>query len=166
MTLDALRASYAPGSDRLMWVALSRDDANLVAGGRPGAVAGRHRQRGGALEPVLARRPDHLRQALRRLRIALGWIDLTASPLVEQFLSTNIGDVGALFGDRRVLFVDHFNGQDGNGELVLVDRATGARKSLARSVTDVAVARTTDAGETDVAYAVRGRGSSSRDGCG
>ena len=51
-----------------------------------------------------------------------------------------------LFGDRRVLFVDHFNGQDGNGELVLVDLATGAVESLARSVTDVAVARATDAG--------------------
>ena len=51
-----------------------------------------------------------------------------------------------------------------NGELVLVDRATGAAELLARSVTDLAVVWATDAAETDVAYAVRGRGSSSRDG--
>jgi hypothetical protein len=98
-------------------------------------------------------------------RIALSWIDATASPPIERILSTNMGDVGMLYGDRRVLFVDHFNGQDANGELVLIDRATGATELLARAVTDVAIARASeDAGETDVAFAVRGRGSSSRDG--
>jgi hypothetical protein len=162
-TLDALRASYAPGSDRLMWVALSETSRTLwLADGQgqsPVAVAS------GEL-PWSSFSPDGRTIYVRRYedsRIALSWIDVTASPWVEQILSTNIGDVGALFGDRRVLFVDHFNGQDANGELVLVDRATGAVELLARSVTDVAVARATDAG-TDVAYAVRGRGSSSRDG--
>ena len=162
-TLDALRASYAPGSDRLMWVALSETSRTLwLADGQgqsPIPVAS------GEL-PWSSFSPDGRTIYVRRYedsRIALSWIDVTASPLVEQILSTNIGDVGVLFGDRRVLFVDHFNGQDANGELVLVDRATGARELLALSVTDVAIARTTDAG-TDVAYAVRGRGSSSRDG--
>lgn len=164
VTLDAIRASYAPGSDRLMWVALSQTTRTLwLADGQgqsPVAIAS------GEL-PWSNFSPDGQTIYVRRYeesRIALSWIDLTASPLVEQILSTNIGDVGALFGDRRVLFVDHFNGQDGNGELVLVDRATGAPEVLARSVTDVAVARATDAGGTDVAYAVRGRGGSSRDG--
>jgi len=164
VTLDAIRASYAPGSDRLMWVALSETARTLwLADGQgqsPVAVAS------GEL-PWASFSPDGQTIYVKRYeqsKIALSWIDLTASPLVERILSTNIGDVGMLYGDRRVLFVDHFNGQDGNGELVLVDRATGAPEVLARSVTDVAVARATEAGETDVAYAVRGRGSSSRDG--
>ena len=161
-TLDALRASYAPGSDRLMWVALSETSRTLwLADGQgqsPVAVASGELPWSSfsPMATIYVRRYEDS-------RIALSWIDVTASPLVEQILSTNIGDVGVLFGDRRVLFVDHFNGQDANGELVLVDRATSARELLALSVTDVAIARTTDAG-TDVAYAVRGRGSSSRDG--
>ena len=163
-TLDTIRASYAPGSDRLMWVALSETARTLwLADGHgrsPVAVAS------GDL-PWSNFSPDGQTIYVQRFeesRIALSWIDAAASPPVEKILSTNIGDIGVLFGDRRVLFVDHFNGQDGNGELVLVDRATGAAELLARAVTDVAVARATDAGGTDVAYAVRGRGSSSRDG--
>ena len=69
---------------------------------------------------------------------ALGWIDVTVSPPVEKILSTNRGDVGML-GNRRALFVDHYNAQDGNGELVLVEVATGASQLLARAVTGVTV---------------------------
>jgi hypothetical protein len=69
-----------------------------------------------------------------------------------------------LRGDHRALFIDHYNTQDGNGELVLVDLATGARRSLARAVTGVAVADQTGAEGTDVAYVVRGRAASSSDG--
>ena len=94
---------------------------------------------------------------------ALGWVDLTVSPPTEKILSTNRGPTG-LLGNRRALFVDHFNNQDGNGELVLVDLTTDARQSLARAVTDVTVASPTDAEGTDVAYTVRGRASSSSDG--
>ena len=94
---------------------------------------------------------------------ALGWFDLAASPPVESFLSINRGPSGVL-GNRRALFIDHYNAQDGSGELALVELATGARRSLARAVTDIAVAGATDAEGTDVAYAVRGRAGSSRDG--
>jgi len=90
-------------------------------------------------------------------------VDVTASPPVEQILSANRGDIG-LLGNRRTLFVDHFNVQDGNGELVLVDLATGARQSLARAVASVTVDGASEDAGADVAYAVRGRAASSRDG--
>jgi len=81
----------------------------------------------------------------------------------EKILSTNRGDIG-LLGSRRAVFVDHFNAQDGNGELVLVEVATGASQLLARAVTSVSVPGRGEAEGTDVAYAVRGRAGSSRDG--
>ena len=90
-------------------------------------------------------------------------MDVTATPPVENILSTNRGDVG-LLGNNRVLFVDHFNVQDGNGELVFVDLATGARQSLARAVTGVTVSGGSEDEGADVAYTVRGRAASSRDG--
>ena len=76
---------------------------------------------------------------------------LRASTPVEQVLSTNRGDIG-LLGNRRALFIDHYNAQDGNGELVLVDLASGARQSLARAVANVTVAGGNEAEGTDVAY--------------
>lgn len=157
-------AQYAPGSDRMWWVSANDTQEQSFTlwladgnGGSPVAVA-TGPDLGGAFSG------DG-----RRLYIshngesssALGWADVTASPPVENIVSTNRGDIG-LLGNDRVLFVDHYNVQDGNGELVLVDLATGTRQSLARSVTGVAVS-SEDEG-ADVAYAVRGRASSSRDG--
>ena len=82
---------------------------------------------------------------------------------VEQVLSSNRGDIG-LLGNQRALFIDHYNAQDTNGELVLVDLATGDRQSLARAVASVTVIGGKEAEGTDVAYTVRGRAAASRDG--
>ncbi|HWJ57214.1 MAG TPA: hypothetical protein VNR90_13340, partial [Vicinamibacterales bacterium] len=164
-TSSVYQAQYAPGSDRLWWVS-ANDDAetsfNLWLGDANGGSA-----------VAVATGPD-LGGAFsgdgQRLYVAhngesnaaLGWVDVNASPPVETVLSSNRGDIG-LLGNRRVLFVDHYNVQDGNGELVLVDMETGARQSLARSVTGVTVSGG-EAEGADVAYAVRGRVASSRDG--
>ena len=94
---------------------------------------------------------------------SLGWVDLRASTPVEQVLSSNRGDI-AVLGNQRAMFIDHYNAQDGNGELVLVDLATGARQSLARAVANVTVAGGNEAEGTDVAYVVRGRAAAARDG--
>jgi hypothetical protein len=92
---------------------------------------------------------------------ALGWVDVNAPSPTELILSTNYGDVGVL-GDRRAVFVDHWNVQDGNGELVVMEPGTGMTETLARGVTAVAVSNTAEG--ADVAYTVRGRAASSRDG--
>jgi hypothetical protein len=158
------QAQYAPTNDRLLWVSVDDESARTLwlADGNaqsPAAVVG-----GSSLGAGFTSDGQHLYVShATESNATLGWVDLAASPPVEQVLSTNRGDVGIL-GNRRVLFVDHFNAQDGNGELVLVELATGARQSLARAVTGVAVAGGTDAEGTDVAYSVRGRASASRDG--
>ena len=148
-----------------MWVASSGAGATsravwLADGAGGSAVAIAH---GGSLRAQFS--PDGRSLYVRHddEPFALGWFDLAASPPVENFLSINRGPSGVL-GNRRALFIDHYNAQDGSGELVLVEPATGTRRSLARAVTDVAVAGAADGEGTDLAYAVRGRGNSSRDG--
>ena len=94
---------------------------------------------------------------------ALSWFDLRSSPPVEQRLSSNFGQL-AQGGNRRVLFTDHWNSQDGSGEAVILDIETGARQVLGRSVTQLTTSGNVDEAGGDVAYAVRGRGASSRDG--
>jgi hypothetical protein len=96
----------------------------------------------------------------------LGWVDVAAPETPERILASNAGTIGVR-GNRRALFVDHYNGQDGTGDLVLVDLSTGAQQLLARAVTGVAARGSTsevDEEGTDVAYSVRGRASSARDG--
>jgi hypothetical protein len=159
-------AQFSSTSDRMWWLAAG--DAALTtqtlwladgAGGSPVAIAN-----GQSLGATFARDGKSLYVAHgSESSTALGWFDLAASPLTEKILSTNRGPAG-LLGNRRALFVDHFNSQDGNGELVLVDLATDARQSLARAVTDVAVAGSMEVEGTDVAYTVRGRAASSSDG--
>jgi hypothetical protein len=161
------QVQFSPASDRLLWVAATDQgdttetlfvaaDANgqapapAVSG--PWLVAAF--SAGGQRIYV-----DHVGES----SWALGWVDPAASPPSETILSTNFGPYG-LLGDRRALFIDHFNRQDDNGELVLVDLTTGARQTLARAVTDVAVAGGGEAEGTDVAYSVRGRAPSARDG--
>jgi hypothetical protein len=94
---------------------------------------------------------------------ALRWFDLRSSPPVEQRLSSNYGQL-AQGGNRRVLFTDHWNSQDGNGELTLIDMETDSRQRIARAVTDMTTAGSVDGAGTNVAYMVRTRVSSDRDG--
>jgi hypothetical protein len=93
---------------------------------------------------------------------SLSWLDLTTATPVERLLSTNQG--GILAGNRRVLILDHWNTQDSTGELVLLEPVTGARTSLARAVTGMVVGGDVDAGGTNLAYVVRTRAASARDG--
>jgi hypothetical protein len=163
---DVYQAQYAPTSDRLWWVS-ANDDAETSftvwladADGKSAVAVATGADLGG----TFSRDGQHLYISHNaESSSALGCVDVTASPPVEQILSANRGDIGML-GNRRAMFVDHFNVQDGNGELVLVDLATGARQSLARAVASVAVSGGNEDEGTDVAYAVRGRAASSRDG--
>jgi hypothetical protein len=165
-TFSVYQAQYSPNSDRLWWVSANDPAETSFSlwladgnGASPTAVA-----TGADLGATFSRDGLHLYVSHNgESSAALGWVDVTASPPVEQILSANRGDIG-LLGDRRALFVDHYNVQDGNGELVLVDLATGARQSLARAVASVAVDGASEEAGTDVAYAVRGRAASSRDG--
>ena len=63
-----------------------------------------------------------------------------------------------------MLLIDHWNSQDGNGELTLIDIDSGARQRLARAVTDMTTAGNIDGEGTNVAYTIRTRVSSDRDG--
>jgi hypothetical protein len=165
LATDVRQAQFAPGSDRMWWVASNLDGSAQTlwladgAARAPVAISS-----GGFLGAGFT--PDGQRVYVSHVEestAALGCVDVGAPAPAERILSTNYGDV-ALLGSRRAVFVDHFNAQDGNGELVLVELATGVTRSLARAVTSVAVAGRQEAEGTDLAYAVRGRAGSSRDG--
>jgi hypothetical protein len=165
-TFSIYQAQYAPASDRLWWVSANDPQEQSFT---------LWLADGNAASPVAVATGPNLGGAFsgdgKRLYIshngessaALGWADVTASPPVENILSSNRGDIG-LLGNNRVLFLDHYNVQDGSGELVFVDLATGARQSLARAVTGVTVSGSSEDEGADVAYTVRGRVASSRDG--
>jgi hypothetical protein len=93
----------------------------------------------------------------------LSWLDPDESPPTEHLLADNYGGFSAI-GNRRVLLVDHWNSQDGNGELTLIDLESGNRQRLGRAVTDMTTAGSVDDEGTSVAYTVRTRVSSDRDG--
>jgi hypothetical protein len=165
-TYSIYQAQYSSGSDRLWWVAANDKEETSFSmwladgnGEAPVTVA-----TGPNLGGTFSWDGQRLYVSHNgESSAALGWVDVTASPPAETIISANRGDVG-LLGNNRVLFVDHFNVQDGNGELVFLDLTTGARQSLARSVTGVSVSNSSEAEGTDVAYTVRGRAASSRDG--
>jgi hypothetical protein len=164
-TFSVYQVQYSPGSDRVWWIAAT----DLAETSQTLWLAGAYAQSPVAVTsgPFLGGSfsPDGQRIYVSHAAesSALGWIDVNTSPPVEKILSTNRGDIGVL-GNRRAVFVDHFNAQDRNGELVLVEVETGASQLLARAVTSVAVSGRAGAEGTDVAYAVRGRAGSSRDG--
>ncbi len=93
----------------------------------------------------------------------LSWLDPDVYPPVEHLLADNYGGFSAV-GSERVLLIDHWNSQDGNGELTLIDIDSGARQRLARAVTDMTTAGDIDGQGTNVAYTIRTRVSSDRDG--
>jgi len=157
-------AAYGPGGDRLMWVA----DDSLAAGQTMWLADGE------AQSPIAVAHGSFLlgyfssdgrilhATHFESSTTALGWVDVAAVPMTENILSSNTGG-GVLRDSRRALFIDHFNSQDGYGDLVLVELATGAQQLLARSVTEVAAAGSVDEA-TEVAYAVKGRANTARDG--
>jgi hypothetical protein len=164
-TYSMYQVQWSPAGDRLMWVAANDADGTSETlwlgdrdAGSPVALSG-----GPSLAGTFSGDGQFIYVSHEGESTAsLGWIDLTVSPPTEHVLASNRGPIGML-GNRRALFVDHYNAQDDNGELVLVDMATGERQSLARAVTGVTATGSEDAG-VDVAYTVRGRAAASRDG--
>jgi len=163
-TYSMPQAQWSRTGDRMLWVAANDADETSETlwvadrdGGGAVALSG-----GPSLSGTFAADGEHIYVSHDGESTAsLGWIDLGVPSPAEQVLASNRGQIGML-GNRRALFIDHYNAQDDNGELVLVDLATGARQSLARAVTEVTVSGSED--EADVAYAVRGRAAASRDG--
>ena len=166
LTYSMYQVRWSPSGDRLMWVAAADPEGTAETlwladrdGQSPVAVAGGPSLGGSFSADGQRIYISHDGESTA----SLGWIDLTATPPTEHVLSSNCGNVG-LLDSNRALFVDHWNAQDGNGELVLVDMNTGERQSLARAVTDVTVSGGNPDGSLDVAYSVRGRAAASRDG--
>jgi hypothetical protein len=93
----------------------------------------------------------------------LSWLDPNVSPPVEHLLADNYGGFSAV-GSERVLLIDHWNSQDASGELTLIEIDSGARRRIARAVTDMTTAGSVDGDGLDIAYTVRTRVASDRDG--
>jgi hypothetical protein len=93
----------------------------------------------------------------------LSWLDPDVSPPVEHLLADNYGGFSSV-GSERVLLIDHWNSQDGSGELTLIDIDKDERQRIARAVTDMTTAGSIDGDGLNIAYTVRTRVSSDRDG--
>jgi hypothetical protein len=159
--------AWSPQGDRLMWISEAAGGGHTLWAAGPLGESPSVLASGGFLRKWLS--PDGRRVFLWRATslemgatASLTWMDLTAATRVENILSTNYYD--GVFGNRRILITDHWNTQDSTGELMLVDPATGARTSLARAVSEFAVGGDVDAADTNLAYAVRNRAASPRDG--
>jgi hypothetical protein len=160
--------AWSRQGDRLTWISEAPGGSGETlwaagpAGESPAALAS-----GGFLRKQLS--PDGRRVFLWRTSslemgatFSLSWLDLTTATPVENILSTNYND--GVFGNRRIVITEHWNTQDGTGELVLLDPATGARTSVARAVSGFAIGGDVDAAGTRLAYAIRNRAASPRDG--
>jgi hypothetical protein len=160
------QAQFSPAGDRLLWIADDPSGASaqilFVAaadGTSPTAVAS-----GLALGARFSGDGRGIYMGtFAETTAALSWFDLATWPPVEQRLSSNYGQLAA-GGNRRALLTDHWNSQDGSGEAVVIDNASGQRHVLGRSVTNLATSGNVDEAGGDVAYSVRGRGASARDG--
>ena len=157
---------YSPSGDRLAWVQTARATGTIDSlwlanpdGTSPGELASSSATLGANFSP------DGERLFISRLGDApsLGWLDLTESPVVERLLADKYGPP-ALIGNRRAMFMDGWNPQDATGDLTFVELDDGRREVLARAVTNLAAAGDIDAVGTNVAYSVRGRAASDRDG--
>ena len=158
---------YSPAGDSLAWSTIGSaggsDDALFLA--QPDGSAAVSIASG----PFTGVRfsPDGQRLLIARSStssVSLFWIDLTASPPAEHLLASDYGGFSR-GGSRRALLVDHWNTQDASGELALIDVDSGARQTLGRAVTGFASwGNDVDAAGTNVAYAVRSRVPSDRDG--
>ena len=93
---------------------------------------------------------------------SLSWLSLAGDSPHEQMIADAYSGAVA-HGNRRVLVIDHWNGQDASGNLELVDLSTGAHQVLAHAVTDFGTNGSVD-GAARVVYAVHGRFASAQDG--
>jgi hypothetical protein len=160
-------AAFTAASDRLAWLGssdaagdgagvwLAQQDGSAAVQVTTGTFAG------------LRFSPDGTKLALARTntsRASLAWLDLTASPPALHSLVDDYGGLSRM-GNRRVLVIDNWNSQDASGDLAVVDIVGGARKELGRAVTQFATSGgSIDDGGADLAYAVRSRVASDRDG--
>jgi hypothetical protein len=159
-----LDVQYAPAGDRLLWIASDGNGGdNIELGDATGA--GGTQIATGSLAGVRFS-PDGTRLYMARTTsssVSLSWLDLTMSSTPEQTIADNYGGISRV-SNERALFVDHWNSQDATGDLTLVDIPTGARQRLAQAVTGFTAWGDIDQGGTNVAYTVRGRVASGRDG--
>jgi hypothetical protein len=163
-------ASYTPAGDQIAFLVdqdplaavpseamfLARSDGSMPQMIATGSLTG-GRFSGDATKLYIARSSTS--------SVALNWLDLTVTPPTEHLLANDYAGFSS-GGNRRVLLIDHWNTQDTSGELALydVDVAGGNRQSLGRAVTDFAVSGDVDGTGANVAYAVRSRAPSPRDG--
>jgi len=159
-------AGYSPSGNHLLWIAPSTTDTSaevLWLGGADGSAPVEIAE---GTFTGMRFTSDEQRLIVARGGISgfsLSWIDLGVTPPAEHTIADNYGGFSR-GGDHRILFVDHWNTQDGSGELALVDIESGKRVSLGRAVTEMTVYGGVDAAGATVAYAVRSRVASARDG--
>ena len=110
----------------------------------------------------------------------VGWIDLHDDPIVFHDIIPQAFDNFPSLGDSWILAGYNYNGQDGTGTLGLINRDTGTKHEISKSVetftvtaeappadggtADAGSATTAPASVYDVAYLVRGRNASAQDG--
>ncbi len=157
---------FSPTNDRLAWTMLDSTSGSSTeslwlsdpAGHEPTMVA----------SDVLGFTFSPNGQALFITRahgnqLSLSWLSLLgADPPSEQLLADTFSGA-TLRGNQRVLVIDHWNTQDGSGNLDLVDLLSGTHRVLAHAVTDLAGDGSVD-GAARVMYAVHGRFASAQDG--
>lgn len=157
---------FSPAGDRLAWTVtnVANDLPTQLWIGDPAGAGARM-----IADDVFsfAFSPDG--QALYIVRItgeggqfSLSWLSLAADSPSEQLIA-NPYSGATLRGNQRVLVIDHWNTQDGSGNLDLVDLRSGARQVLAHAVTGLAGSSSVD-GAARVLYSVRGRFASAQDG--
>jgi hypothetical protein len=156
---------FSPAGDRLAWTtsdptgnasaeALWLSDA---AGREPRMVAS------GVLGFAFS--PDGQALFITRLngnQLSMSWLSLAADSPPEQLVADGFSGA-TLRGNQRLLIIDHWNTQDGSGNLDLIDLLSGTRQVLAHAVTDLAGSGSVD-GPARVLYSVRGRFASAQDG--
>jgi hypothetical protein len=159
-----LDVQYSPAGDRLLWIATDGNGGDTIeladATGAGGAVVASGSLAGTRFSP------DGTRLYMARTTsasVSLSWLDLTMSSPPEQTIADNYGGISRI-ANRRALFVDHWNSQDATGDLTLVDIPSGSRQRLAQAVTGFTASGDIDQGGSNVAYTVRGRVASGRDG--
>ncbi len=155
---------FSPAGDRLAWLEI--DGASDLPGQLwVGDAAGGGARMVASDVPIFTFSPDG--QALLIIRahgnqLSLSWLSLAAGSPPEQLIADAFSGA-ALLGNQRVLLIDHWNTQDGSGNLDLVDLSSGTGQVLAHAVTDLAGSGSVD-GAARVMYAVHGRFASAQDG--
>jgi hypothetical protein len=164
-TLNVALHTFSPGGDRLAWTAIDAA-TNLPSGDLwVSDAAGREPRMVASDVFNFTFSPDGQALFITRAsgdQLSLSWLSLAADSPPEQLIADAFGGATRV-GNQRVLVIDHWNTQDGSGNLELVDLASGTRQVLAHAVTDQAGSSSVD-GAARVMYAVHGRFASAQDG--